>query len=704
MEGLARDLAVQYAVTDVLASATTLGGATRAILPEICRILGWHAAAVWLADQEAGALRCAASWTSGDDDLAGVNAGRTFPPGIGMPGRVWSRGEPLWIRDVTADTNFPRIRWAERAGVHGAFATPITAHAETIGVLELFHTETVESDPALEQLFAAVGAQIGLAIERLRAREQLAASESRVRAIVDGASEAVIGIDQNGRIIEWNRQAELLFGFRREEVLQRALAATIIPERYRERHRSGLARFTRTGEGPFIGRRIEIEALRRDGREIPIEITITPVQTPDGYVFSAFVRDIGERRRYEDRLRFLAEASTVLSESLDFETTLSRIAQLALAAVADVCVIHLLDDQGAKLHRVLATSPDPELDRRWRELSVSSELDLDSEHPVAASFRERKTVFFDAVGESEIATLGHSAAHAEFLRSLGLLQWLCVPLIGHGDALGAMSFAVSRVERRWSEADVALAEEIARRAAVAVDNAKLYRQAREAVRTRDEFLSTVSHDLRNPLASIKGLAQLLQRRAQRLATAETLGFVESLARIDAAATRMTTLLDELVEVSGMRIGQPLELAREPVDLVALAREAVGNVRSDGHTVEIDARESTVVANGDPARLQRVLMNLIANAVKYSEGGNISVRVGREDAAAIIAVSDHGRGIPAADLPFIFDRFRRGSNVEGISGSGIGLTAAKQIVELHGGTIDVESAEGVGSTFTVRLPL
>jgi signal transduction histidine kinase len=137
---------------------------------------------------------------------------------------------------------------------------------------------------------------------------------------------------------------------------------------------------------------------------------------------------------------------------------------------------------------------------------------------------------------------------------------------------------------------------------------------------------------------------------------------------------------------------------------ALAREAASTVRSDGHVVEIEGVD-TVVANGDPSRLQRVLTNLIANAVKYSAtGSRVAVRIARQDGAAVVTIADEGRGIPPTDMPYIFERFRRGSNVEGISGTGIGLTAAKQIIELHGGTIGVESTEGVGSTFTVRLPL
>jgi PAS domain S-box-containing protein len=236
--------------------------------------------------------------------------------------------------------------------------------------------------------------------------------------------------------------------------------------------------------------------------------------------------------------------------------------------------------------------------------------------------------------------------------------------------------------------------------------------AQEAVRVRDSLLATISHDLKTPLVSIKGLTQYLQRSLDRQGRADD-RLTRTLAGIDQAVSRMTTMLDELVDISLLQAGHTVPLAREPVDLVALARAVVAEQRqaTECPTLVLEATTSALIGRWDGARLERVLTNLIGNAVKYSpNGGTVTVRVGGEaddagHAWAVLEVHDQGLGIPATDLPHIFESFRRGGNVPGhIPGMGIGLASARQIVAQHGGQIHAASTEGHGSTFTIRLPL
>jgi signal transduction histidine kinase len=226
-------------------------------------------------------------------------------------------------------------------------------------------------------------------------------------------------------------------------------------------------------------------------------------------------------------------------------------------------------------------------------------------------------------------------------------------------------------------------------------------------RQKDDFLSAVAHDLRTPLTSIKGRIQLLRRRAERGAL-ETPKLLDELGRIETSASRMVTLISELLDVANIEIGRPLTLSRRPVDLVGLVRSVLAEHQqaAEEHHIAVEARAPELIGNWDATRLERVLANLLSNAIKYSPGqGDITVVVAREGPWAVLEVSDRGVGIPAADLPHIFERFHRAENVAGkIPGTGIGLAAVREIVEQHGGSIAVRSTEGVGSTFTVRLPL
>jgi len=233
-------------------------------------------------------------------------------------------------------------------------------------------------------------------------------------------------------------------------------------------------------------------------------------------------------------------------------------------------------------------------------------------------------------------------------------------------------------------------------------------------RAREEFLSSASHDLKTPLTSIRGQAQLARRRLARLANADGVDVAlidGSLARIDVSTGRMLALINELVDLTRARLGTPLELDRRPTDLVALVAASVAQHEGpDARRIVMEAAEPALWAPVDAARLGRVVDNVLSNALKFSpDGGEVRVCVGREPSAgepvAVIAVTDRGVGVPAADLPHIFERFQRAGNVAGrIEGAGIGLASARHIVEQHGGNITVESVEGAGSTFTVRLPL
>ena len=237
-------------------------------------------------------------------------------------------------------------------------------------------------------------------------------------------------------------------------------------------------------------------------------------------------------------------------------------------------------------------------------------------------------------------------------------------------------------------------------------------QAEAAVRARNDFLSMVSHDLKNPLTTIKARAQMLRLRVQHAGLPAADAFIQGLASIDATVTKMTASLNELLDLARLQSGQPLQLDPQPTDLVALAHQVAEEqqLRTRLHDLRVEASVPALRGNWDPARLERVLTNLVVNAIQYSpQGCQITLTATREEdargASAVLQIHDRGLGISRDEISRIFDQFYRGRKTEEqVAGTGLGLASARHIVEEHGGTLSVESEEGSGTTFTVRLPL
>ncbi|MBK9711024.1 MAG: GAF domain-containing protein [Kouleothrix sp.] len=409
------------------------------------------------------------------------------------------------------------------------------------------------------------------------------------------------------------------------------------------------------------------------------------------------------------RLAFLAEASTALISSLDYQTTLSTVARLAVPVLADWCVIDVIDADGA-IRRVAGSHADPDK-RALLQRLLSYPPTRAGASPVVQALRSGKLAVAAEVPDSMLVASAYDDEHLRIVRELAPAAFLIVPLRAREHVLGAMTLAVAESDWRYGPADVALAEELARRAAVAIDNARLYSEARSAVRARDDLLSIVSHDLQNPLQVIKSQAELLLRRAARAGTLDVEQATAGLVRINGETTKMNRLIGELLDLARLQVAQALDLDRQPIDLVALARRVAAERQQSTslHAILVEAAAPELICHVDGVRLERLLDNLLSNAIKYSPGGGeVVVAVARERDGgdwAVLTVRDRGMGIPADDLPRIFDRFHRGGNVAGkIGGTGIGLASARQIVVQHGGTISVASVEGQGSTFTVRLPL
>jgi PAS domain S-box-containing protein len=447
--------------------------------------------------------------------------------------------------------------------------------------------------------------------------------------------------------------------------------------------------------------------IRATGEERWSLVRPSAVRRADGsveFVISSF-QDVTPLKESERRLSLLADAGAILGGSVDYQETLNQLARLVVDELADWCVVDVVEPE-SQMRRVAVAHVDPEKVRLAQEVqrrypSADGETDA-----VANVIRTGEPLLVPIVTEEQLAAAAQDEEHAGYLRVLGLRSALIVPLIARGTVLGALTLVRSDPLRAFGESDLPLTKELAARAAVAVDNARLLHDATEAVRLRDDFLAVASHDMRTPLAAILGYLQLARRRlaAADLDPAKLLDYLES---AEKTTNRLTGLVQDLMDISLLRSGQPIPLDRERLDLADLATRIVEQHRrlTPEHRVTLDVGEGPAIVEGDHHRLERVLDNLLGNAVKFSPPeAEIRVALTTSDGLARLSVIDEGLGIPEEDLPGIFERFHRASNATSVRGTGIGLSGSREIVRQLGGEIHVTSRLGKGSTFTVQLPL
>jgi signal transduction histidine kinase/DNA-binding NarL/FixJ family response regulator len=404
-------------------------------------------------------------------------------------------------------------------------------------------------------------------------------------------------------------------------------------------------------------------------------------------------------------LAVLADLSLALAEPLEVDAIL-RCATACLArTLADLASVDLVAPDGT-LQRVVSGSAESETgvaDLRALELYAPQP---GVAHPAWGVLASGETLSLAEIDPAFLAGVAQNETHAALLTRLPLRSALLVPLrVPGGETLGLVTLSWAEAGRAAEPRTMATAELAASRMALAVRNAQLYTDLSQAVQSRDALLAAVVHDLRAPLGIIRARAQVLQRRAP------SADLVELGGKIDAASRRMASLLDELVDAAQMKAGAALTLRPGPVDLVALVEDRLADwapLHPGG--VARCSMPGPLWGEWDGPRLERVLDNLLANAVKYSpNAAPVRVKLHRNLGPsgvdwAVLRVVDLGVGIPEADQARLFEPFFRASNVSRLPGTGLGLWGCKQIVELHGGRLDLESKEGVGTVVTVHLPL
>lgn len=552
---------------------------------------------------------------------------------------------------------------------------------------------------------ASKNAELRRHTERLEQEVQtrtaaLSASEAQTRAVLRAVPDLMFRIDRDGHFLEYLSapSADLLLP--PERFVGKRIDA-VMPPPVASRTLSAVAEALEHHKLEVFEYELRLPGDSGDEPHV-YEARIYP----DGpYSVLCMVRDVTVRRRAEKETRFLGEATARLTESLDFDQIIGRLARLAVPSIADLCTVDIVEED--RLITVAITAVNAEQQALATELRRRYPIDPEGPSSVARAAREGRSQLVRELSADVRSRLARDADHLDLLERLGGRSAMAVPLVARGSVIGVMGFLLTERERGFTDHDLRRAEALAERAAPAVDNARLHRELQLANRMKDEFLGIVSHELRTPLNAVLGWARLLQSG----------GLDEDRSRhalnaIYRNAQSQRQLIEDLLDasriISGkLRLEEHLLRLAEVVEAALDAVRPAAEARHIGLAADLEAASSTVVS-GDPARLQQVFWNLLANAVKFTpEQGD--VRVGSRVAGDWIEVSieDSGVGIAPSFLPYVFDRFRQADSTttRAHGGLGLGLAIARHLAERHGGTIRVWSAgEQQGSTFTVRLPI
>jgi PAS domain S-box-containing protein len=536
-------------------------------------------------------------------------------------------------------------------------------------------------------------------VERANA-EALRRSESKYSGIIQMAEDAIVSVDDRQNITLFNKAAESTFGYAQEEALGAPLEL-LVPERFRAAHRERVARFAAGAEVSRMGseRTGRLFGRRKDGEEFPAEATLSKVTVDGKTILTAAVRDMTSKLRGEVEQRLLSDIGSTLAARIDENLALASLTKLAVRELADLSTLYLIAEDGSiQRHGVACRDPAAQ----WMtELMMSLPVDRRTEHPLWEILETGHSRLMQ-LETSVLASYALTDEHRRALDTIRPRSVIGVPLLAGAGILGALFVAACRPSRAFDDRDVALLEEIARRVALSLENARLYRAAQKAVALRDEVLSIVAHDLRSPLGSVLLHTSLTrpppgqpERRARRPAEA-----------IERSVSHMRRLIDDLLDVTRMESGQ-LELERAGVEPGELVAEVVESHRDRAAVESIELRNEVTpnlpAAWADRDRMLQVFENLIGNALRVTARGSISVGAIERAGEILFWVADTGPGIASEDLPHVFDRFWQARKTKRGS-AGLGLSIVKAIVEAHAGRVWFESMLGAGTTVFFTVPL
>jgi PAS domain S-box-containing protein len=616
-------------------------------LERICTQIGWCIGQVWLPAKEAvDTLVPSPAWYSQDPEryvsFRRVTEATRLGPGIGLPGRVWATERPLWIPDVTVDSNFPRAQHAVAGGIRGACAFPVLVGKRIVAVMEFFAREVVEPDEPLLEVMAQIGTVLGLVVERQRV-------ETMLRGFFDAAPDAMLMVNHQGDIVLANKQTEQVFGYAGQELQSRPIEI-LLPKRVRDRHGAHRANYFSAPILRPMGKGLQLTGVRKEKGEFPVEVSLSPLHTEEGLMVIAAVRDVSERKQAEAALR---ESEERFRQAFDHAAT-------GKALVA-------LNGQWLKVNRALC------------------DLTGYAEHELLATDFQSITHPDDVAADlTTIQRLLANELHAyemekRYLHKRGHVVWVLLSVSLVRDAAGAPLYFIAEVQ------DL-------------TERKRLERQLRERERLAavGTTVAKVVHEIGNPLNGMASTLQVLERHLGRQPSAPDNLLIEAVQDLKHETSRLHSLLQELHTFAHTR-----ELALRPTNLAAVAAEVLRGAMvyylEKGIGVEQHLSTEAPLVLADDEKLRQVLLNLYKNAVEaMPQGGTLSLRGTHTETEVSLEVQDTGQGIPEGVeifAPFVTTKE---------NGAGLGLAIIKQIIEAHGATIAYRSTPGQGTTFRLTF--
>ena len=665
----------QHEVTRILSESPSLSNAATRLLEVLCRNLEFDLGVFWLFDDESDRAEAVYVWhKSGGRFDRFTKACGEFKPrkGEGLPGEIWDKWSPIWVRDFNDDPRFPRAGDAVATGLHTAFAFPVGSDGSQYGAVEFFRQKSEEQDDELLNVARGIGAQIGQFIQRKRAEQALAESEALYRAISETAADGIVVIDEQSRIYTANEAVERIFGYSVESLIGESLKK-LMPARMHEAHDRGMRRFIESGEKRISWGGVELPGLHRDGTEIPLEISFGAARGQGGYLFTGFIRDIRRRKEAERQLRETEERFALL------------------VRLAEEYAIIIMGPNG----RITTWNPGAQRIFGYTDAEV-----VGKDGAIFFTEEDRAGGVLDKQllkAENE----GQVLDERWQVRKDGSRFWASGSMVclraEDGTVRGFAKILRDITERKRTEESIKemnqeLETRVQRRTAA----------LQESKEQMEAFSYTVAHDLRAPLRGMQGFAHALMDDYQSKLDEQALDY---LGRIMSSAERMDALIQDLLEYSRLS-GSELSFRAVPVaDVVqnALERHAT-DIRKTNAEVQVQLEHGFVKAH--PATLENAMSNLVANALKFTRPNvppKLTIRAIDQGEFVQISVQDNGIGIAPEHHGRIFRVFERLHGEQAFSGTGIGLAIVKKGVERMGGRVGIESEAGEGSLFWIELP-